>query len=403
MNRNCLIQHLLGSSFRVFLSPRMKSGKCWTIFALFAAIRARAIAFFNILICLCCVLLLQVGCQEQAGVAEKPQTIPTAPEPVVAQPEEAETAPQIAKPAPKITFEKVVHDFGDVGPGTRNTGEFKFTNTGDSSLEILKVERCCGVVTTLSKEEYAPGESGVLKVEYGATYQPGLMRRQIYVNSNDKATPRVTLTIKAEIVRKISSEPEKLKLFLDEENAGCPKITLTSLDNQPFSITAFKSTAGCITAEIDSSVEATKFVLDPRVNMEKLQRSLKGRINVSLTHPQCDVVDILFDVLPKFAVTPQRIIILDAEPQKPTLRQVSLLNNYNDDFEVESGSSKNNIIKILGQEKIRNGYQFVVEITPPAAEGKTSFTDVFVLNIKGGEKVEITCHGFYSGRTSKTQ
>jgi len=73
------------------------------------------------------------------------------------------------------------------------------------------------------------------------------------------------------------------------------------------------------------------------------------------------------------------------------------------DFEVESGSSKKNIIKILGQEKIRNGYQFVVEITPPAAEGKTSFTDVFVLNMKGGEKVEITCHGFYSGRTSKKQ
>jgi hypothetical protein len=150
-------------------------------------------------------------------------------------------------------------------------------------------------------------------------------------------------------------------------------------------------------------VKATKFVLAPKVDMEKLENNLKGRINISLTHPQCDSLTILYDVLPKFTVNPPLIIIFNAEPQKPVIRKIWVLNNYSIDFEVESVSSKDNTIKVRNQEKIRNGYQLEVEITPPAAEGATQFTDVLSINIKGEDKLEITCRGFYSTNISKTQ
>ena len=47
---------------------------------------------------------------------------------------------------PKISFEKTVCDLGDVGQGTKNTCESKFTNTGQGLLKIGKISRTCGCV-----------------------------------------------------------------------------------------------------------------------------------------------------------------------------------------------------------------------------------------------------------------
>jgi hypothetical protein len=342
-----------------------------------------------------CALLLQAGCQEQSKLAKEPSVTPAEPtEPL----EEVEVAPEPNGPSPRITFENVVHDFGEVGPSTKKTGELKFTNTGEALLKITKIGQCCGVRTELDKKEYAPGESGALKVNWTSGPQPSVFKRQLVVHSNDRANPTTTLSIKAKVVLRVAWEPKRLRLFLDEENAGCPKLTVSSLDNQPFSIMGFKSTADCITADFDSSVEATKFVLEPKVNPEKLQKNLKGRINVSLTHPEGNAAAILFDVLPKYTVNPPLIIVFNAEPEKPIVRKISVLNNYGKDFEIESVTSRSNTvaIEVLEQKKIRSGHQLDVEITPPATDGKIRFTDVFYVSIKDGERMPITCNGYFS-------
>ncbi len=340
------------------------------------------------------VLLFQLGCQEQAKLPEKPAATETR---VVAAPRKAEAAlDSLDTAAPKITFENIVYDFGKIGLGAeKKIAEFKFTNTGDDLLKITDVEKCCGVVTRLDKTEYAPGESGILKAEYQAS-RPGLDRKTLYVKSNDKTKPRIALTLKAEVVSKIVITPKRLKLFLGEDNAGCPKIVVSSLDDQPFMITGFKSTAGCITADVDSSVEATKFILEPKVDMEKLNSNLKGHINISLTHQEEKTVEILFDVLPKFRIIPPLILAFNTESQKPIVRRISVLNNYGGSFEIESALSKNNTVKVLSREKIRNGYQFELEITPPPPEGKMRFSDVFVVKIKGEDELRLVCRGFYA-------
>ena len=301
-------------------------------------------------------------------------------------------------PAPKITFEKNVFDLGKVGPNSQNTSQINFTNTGEGRLKIIKVSKCCGVVAGLldpNKTDYAPGESGAVKVEWKAGPQPTDFSRQLVVHSNDPENPEVILTINATIVQKVVCEPPRLRLFLDEENAGCSAITIRSLDERPFSITAFKSSEDVITADFDPSVEATKFVLQPKVDTEKLQKNLKGRINIDLTHPEGNAVTVLFDVLPKYTLDPPLILLFDAEPEKPTLKQISVLNNYKKEFEIESVSSKGGVVgvKVLEQQKITSGYTLNLEITPPAAGDK--FTDTLIINLKGGEKFSVMCNGYF--------
>jgi len=349
---------------------------------------------YLILLFVGCVLLLQLGCQEQNIPVEKLSVEPQITE--ADSQDKAEAEPQNANGAPIITFEKTVADFGQVGvTSSKKVAEFKFTNTGDSLLKIKEVERCCGVVTSVDKNEIAPGESGVVKAEFQAFQKSGLYMKNIYVNSNDRTQPRIALTIKAMVVSKISYSPKRLRLFLEEENAGCPKIVISSLDNQPFSITKFSSTGESITADIDSSVEATKFVLSPVVDIEKLNQNPKGRINISLNHPEENTAQITFDMLPKFSTSPPLIIAFNAAPEKAIVRKISVLNNYGGAFEIESVSSPNNTIKVLKQEKIRDGYQLQVEMTPPASEGKTFFTDVLVIKIKDGDELQVVCRVFY--------
>src|SRR4030042_6722694 len=339
--------------------------------------------------------LLLTGGQEQAKVPAESKVVLTSPE---AQ-QTAETVQTVApSPGPTITLEKVTHDFGEIGPGLKKSCEFKFTNTGDSLLVITKVEGCCGVTTKLENIQYNLGESGIITIEYNASTTAGLMSRQLYVLSNDKTNPRVPLTIKARIVPKISFEPRGLKLLLKDEQVECPEITITSLDGKPFAIKDFKSTGDCMTFDFDPNKQATKFVLKHKIDMEKLRGNLNGVINISLTHPEGDTVTILYNALPRLQITPPQLIAFNAEPGQPIFRKIWVFNNYEEKFEIESASSEKGIIKVQSQDPINNGYQFMLEITPPGNEGETMFTDVFHVNIKGGEKLDVAFRGFYLKR-----
>jgi hypothetical protein len=345
------------------------------------------------------ILLLHIGCQKEAEVPEGPKTVVTEHKPEIGPAETQRTEPSPPRNVPKIVFEKLAHNFGIVGPGTKNVCEFKFTNTGDSPLKVtnVRVSALCCMRYTLRKKEYAPGESGTLEVSYHASKRSGRVRYSVFVSSNDKTNPRVTLAVEARIVLKVVHKPKELKLLLRGKNAGCPEITLTSVDERPFAVKSFESPGNCITASFDSSRKATEFVLETKAHIERLKKNLSGHVKIGLTHPECDLVIIPFNVLPEFEITPRSIIVRNAEPQKPIERIVWVLSNYGEDFKVESASSKKGIIKVLNQQKHGNRYKFELEITPPAVDGKRSiFTDVFYVNIKGREKLRISCRGSYS-------
>lgn len=365
------------------------------------------------------VFLFQMGCDEQAtAIRESKSELAAAAEEVIIEVEE-ETIVEVEEEAavetegqggaeadegkPEIRFEKVIHDFGKIGPKTKNVCEFGFENVGGGLLKITKVSKSCGCTPyTLDKKEYAPGESGTLKVKYNAGKRASTITKHLFVNSNDKANPKVELTIKGTIVMKVEHEPKKLNLVLKGENASCPEITLTSLDKQPFAVKSFKSTTNSITVDYDSSVKATKFVLKPKVDMEKLQKRPKGRIDIGLTHPECDSVTLTYETLAEFKSEPSAIIVRDAEPGKPVVREVYVLNNYGEEFEIESASSKKGIVKVLNRQQDGGRCRFELEITPPVIVGKRRFfTDKFIVNTKGGKKVEINCRGFYSSAALK--
>ncbi len=343
-----------------------------------------------------CILLFNIGCQKEARrpLEQEPDVTVHKPPVVIVEPP---PAPEPMKKGPRIKFEKLVHDFGKVGPKTTHRCEFKFTNVGDDVLKLKQpTSHCACTVGKLDKLEYAPGESGVLRVVKFRIKKPqGLNQQPLYITTNDKSNPRIKLTVRARVAPKVAYEPKKLKLLLGDANATCPEIKLTSLDGQAFAIKSFRATGIAITADYDPSLRATTHVIQPKINTERLQRRTRGNISITLTHPGLNAIVIPFDVLPRFRLKPPSIVLLNSEPEKPMKKVVWVLNNYGEDFEVESVSSGKEIIKVLSRQKIGNGYKFELEITPPADASSGRFVDVLNIYIKGGQKLKVDCNGFY--------
>jgi hypothetical protein len=344
---------------------------------------------------LCCVLVLQGSMAPQAFGAE-----PNTAAPAVESSAEGQQTPALPEPngpPPKIIFEQPVHDFGLVAPDSTQDCEFNFKNEGVGLLKIKDISKTCGcTVFTLEKKEYAPGEKGTLKVQLHADKGIGARTRHLYVFSNDPVNQKVELTIKASIAQKVVFEPDRLEYKLKGDNAGVAELTIRSLDDQPFAITKFDATAEAVTVNFDPVQKAAKFILQTKIDPNKMGASSNGRVEIALTHPECPSITVPFSVLARFRVDPPAINVLNAEPGEKIQRELWVLDNYDEDFEIASVVSGQNIVKVVGQEKLGHRYKLNIEIMPPESKGAAKmFTDTLSLTTKDGEKINVTCRVFF--------
>lgn len=300
------------------------------------------------------------------------------------------------KPHPVLVFDSNTLDFGKVGLGTVTAKELKFHNAGKSTLKITEVTQCCGFVIKMDKEQYEPNETGILNVEFHATNTAGVVERKPIVISNDPKNPKITLTVKAEMIPKVDWEPKTIKLFLNEANAACPKLTIKSLDGQAFAVIGIRSKGNCITADYNPQLKKVEHVLDLKVDLEKIPKELYGDIDVLSNHPEGNIITVPFEVVPKFSFNPNILIIYKVKANVPQKEKVKLMNNYKENTGIESTSSKENNIKLIDYVTIKDGYELNLEITPPKNSKKElRFTDILYMKMKDGEQLALTCIGYY--------
>lgn len=185
-------------------------------------------------------------------------------------------APVAATESPKIWFENPNHDFGVVKDKEELKVVFKFRNTGGQPLIIEKINTGCGcTVAALDKNEYAPGESGEIKI----TYNPkghGKSSRNIQVLSNDPEQRSFSLTIGADVVPVVVASPTALQF--GQVSIGSERsMTLQVLSRDPgMKITSVESNGPEFDAKILESPVREGFV-DPNLpGFGAVQVTLKG-------------------------------------------------------------------------------------------------------------------------------
>jgi len=343
------------------------------------------------------VLAVLCGCQEseKSTTIEWPETVKSSPT------EKPQPEVQAGMTTPIIKVENPVHDFGEIRPKSAHRGIFKFKNIGDGILNISRIQSTCGcTIPKLKKKEYAPGESGEVKVTYTSPVAEGkITPKKLYILSNDPKNKKAPLTIKATVVLAVNFNPKRLSLKLKTEDQAVEPIFIKSKDGKPFSIKSFKSTNNAITASFDPNETSTEFTLQPEINIKVLKKRTRGNIAIAITHPDTKQIHILFEALPLFKVSRPALVIRDAEAGVAITREVSVLSNYGEPIEIksESLSSTKGYIKEIGRAQIENGITLTLQVTPPQmTNSKTrTFRDKLTITLKDDSELTVSCTGIY--------
>ena len=112
---------------------------------------------------------------------------------------------------PSISFDKTLHDFGDITNGTPVETIFSYTNSGRSPLVVTDIKSTCGctVPQGWSKSPLMPGESSQFSVKFNG-------------KGANKVSKTITLTTNTENGR----EQVRITAFVKPDpNASTPSVT----------------------------------------------------------------------------------------------------------------------------------------------------------------------------------
>ena len=112
--------------------------------------------------------------------------------------------------APVITFEELIHDFGNINEGDVVETTFKFKNTGKSELIITKIKGSCGctVPSNWDRKPIMPGQESEFTVKFNSKGKPNKQHKTVTLTCNTNKG-RETVRIKAQV--KPDPEQEKIR------------------------------------------------------------------------------------------------------------------------------------------------------------------------------------------------
>lgn len=361
-------------------------------------------------------VLMATGCQSGQQQKTEPiagveSTQQQTQEPQLKQQTQEQKKDDEVRNEPRIVVTKSGHNLKQIGPGSTHKASYDFVNEGTGTLSVKNIQSTCGCSRpTLIKGDkrypmplkdpvpFEPGQSGQVEVTYKAGMTKGKVTKHLYIISDDPEKTRAQLSITAEVVVKVEVTPERIELRLDKENAGIPDLVVKSIDGQPFSIRSVTVGNKVITVPFDPEQESTEFTLKPQVDTEKLSLSQfsTGVIQIRTTHPQAGNLLVRYKAKPMFEVSNPRYILQNVEPGKSVLRENLIRSNYGEKAEIESYSSRNGYMEIVGQEEDGNHLKLSVEITPPARTSSRRYiTDELNITLKGGHKLSVRCSGWF--------
>jgi hypothetical protein len=146
-------------------------------------------------------VFIALFCFSISAIAVKAQdakaSMAPANQPVVAPP-----PPPLAVPPPppaavdpkagKFKFTEETHDYGEVAEGPLAEYDFEFKNVGKKPIIITEAHGSCGcTVPSWPHEPILPKQTGKIHVAYTTNGRPGMISKEITINSNAQQSPMV--------------------------------------------------------------------------------------------------------------------------------------------------------------------------------------------------------------------
>ncbi|MFL2623370.1 MAG: DUF1573 domain-containing protein [Flavobacteriaceae bacterium] len=97
---------------------------------------------------------------------------------------------------PTISFDKTLHDFGEIQNGTAVETVFSYTNSGRSPLVVTDIKSTCGctVPQGWSKEPLMPGESSQFSVKFNGKGANKVSKTITLTTNTEKGQEKVRIS-----------------------------------------------------------------------------------------------------------------------------------------------------------------------------------------------------------------
>lgn len=276
--------------------------------------------------------------------------------------------------APILTFDKVHHDFGKIGPDRKVAHRFKATNTGTATLNITHLNASCGcTATALGKWSLNPGESTEIEATFDPKGMKNNVRKSIQVTSNDARNGIQTLTFEAEVVQEINLESSAI-FFLDVPRTQAKKSTLRlrSGNGQQVQVTEVKAPGAPYlvgAATPDGKDVVLELTFDPKAVPAGLQRGVdKVTLRTTSANQPSLTVDVQWNIKALITPTPDRIVLRDASG-KELRATVSLKHADGKVFTVTGARPTSNLLKVTGLGKKAAAHELGIVLAASAKAG----------------------------------
>ncbi len=307
--------------------------------------------------------------------------------PRVANPPTQQVPPVEPGKEPKIVVSSNEWNFGTKWYGEPAEGTVSIKNEGVGPLTIVRVKTSCGCTAakpasgeTWNGKVLQPGQSEELKLTYNTKKNAREVSQTITIESNDPATPAVTIAVKGTIQRAFEIKPEERVTFrLDDRNA-----------TQSQDVTLISNLEEKVDLKLDALAESASFtaVLEPtepgkqfRLRVTTKPPLKPGYNNVQLTL-QTGVekygtitIPVMAYITPRVRVYPT-MIPLSSKLTQPIERRIRVAYSGEKPVKVTEIKSSSDLVKAellpppakASEAKIANLYHEVLVKLPPAAE-----------------------------------
>ena len=292
--------------------------------------------------------------------------------------------PTSAAAAPRAVVDQPVVDKGRVPVGDPVNADFTIQNEGEGTLQILQVHPACGCTVADFDKEIAPGGSGTVHATVHTDNMSGPIAKSITVYTNDQSSPRLQLTIKADIRQFLIAQPGYARFTSmvhgDREHDSRQVLWAEGMDGlkvlgveapQPWVHTDFhEATAD----ERSEDGQGSQWIIDIKVDKDAPVGPIADYVDVKTNHPKQPVLQIPVSgfVRPLVAVTPPAVKFGDVDPSKGQTWGVLLRNFGSDPLEIASSQSTVPGLEVK-IEPIKQGQQYKVVLTPTDTMAEGAF------------------------------
>jgi hypothetical protein len=235
--------------------------------------------------------------------------------------------PAVVVPAP-------VWDAGKVARGEPVRHDFVLRNEGQATLYLREVRAACGCTVTDYDQEIAPGGEGRVRAVVDTASFRGAIAKPVTVFTNDRRTPTVQLTLKAQIEPHVEVFPGYVRLVhVHGEGPQAVVQNLWATDGPALEILGVDSPFPHLRVEHRPARPEERHAEGPERQLllvatlasEAPEGPLAGDITVRTNHPRQRevVVPVAGYVRPLLQVNPPRVDFGRFSPEGP--RQQSLL------------------------------------------------------------------------------